>query len=154
MAVESSLLSCRSQFSLPALLSITVSDMLADGDDANLCSQTHEVCFCLFCCTMLVNCECVHPKLALLCQALSHGQRARRRSGVRRPALASDIVHDRVAESLHDRTVDRLRAGSTPRECRLWLKASDSKSQDQAERIARKASAASGLRVRAVPIVL
>lgn len=88
--------------------------------------------------------------LHFFCQALSHGQRARRRAGVRRPDLASGVVHERAAVSLHDRIVDRLRAGSTPSECRLWLKANESKSQDQAERIVRKASAASGMRVCAV----
>ena len=134
------------------LISSTVSDMLADGGDADLCSQPQEVCFFLSRCTMLVNCECVCPKLALLCQALSHGQVARRRSGVRRPDLASGVGHERAAMSLHDRVVDRLRTGSTPRECRLWLKANESKSQDQAERIVRKASAAAGLRVCGVPI--
>jgi len=128
--------------------------MLADGGDADLCSQTQEVCFFLFRCTMPLTCISVFPQLAFLCQALSHGQGARRRAGVRRPDLASGVVHKRAAVSLHDRIVDRLRAGSTPSECRLWLKSNESKSQDQAERIVRKASAASGMGVCAVSIAV
>ena len=128
--------------------------MLADGGDADLCSQTQEVCFFLFRCTMLLNCVCMFHSLRFFCQALPHGQGARRRAGVRRPDLASGVVHKRAAVSLHDRIVDRLRAGSTPSECRLWLKSNESKSQDQAERIVRKASAASGMGVCAVSIAV
>ena len=49
-----------------------------------------------------------------------------------------------AAESLHDRVAERLRAGATPKFCRTRLKDQESKSQDQAYRIARKAVAASG----------
>ena len=69
------------------------------------------------------------------------------------PDTTSKVVCHSVAVSLCDRVVDRLRAGSTPKECRSWLRADESKSQDQAERIVRKALALSGLRAGAVPII-
>ena len=49
-----------------------------------------------------------------------------------------------AAESLHDRVVERLRGGATPKFCRAWLKDYESKSYDQAKRIVRKAVCASG----------
>ncbi len=87
-----------------------------------------------------------HPRMRL----------KRRRSGALTPVPASGIATEPVAVSLHERIVDRLRAGSTPKDCRLWLKANESKSQDQAERIVRKAMAlsASGLSACKVPQVL
>ena len=72
----------------------------------------------------------------------------RRRLGALPPVLASGVAPEPVAVPLCERIVDRLRAGSTPKDCRLWLKANEFKSQDQAERIVRKAIkalAASGL---------
>ncbi len=77
----------------------------------------------------------------------------RRRSGAPPPVLASGVAPEPVAVSLCDRIVDRLHAGSTPKGCRLWVKNNESKSQDQAERIVRKAKAlaASGLGAHEVP---
>ena len=59
------------------------------------------------------------------------------------------MVLEGVGASLHDQVVERLRAGSKPKECRSWLKAHESKSQDQAERIVRNALAAAELGVHA-----
>ena len=43
-------------------------------------------------------------------------------------------------ESLHDRVVDFLRGGLTPKACRRWLQRDKSHSQDQASSVVRKAS--------------
>lgn len=75
------------------------------------------------------------------------------RPGALPPVPTSGVALEPIALSLCERIVDRLRAGSTPKDCRLWLKSNESKTQDQAERIVRKAKAlaASGLGVREVP---
>ena len=98
------------------------------------------------------QCHCAIVPLCI-CQAPPRGQRKRLRSDVRMPDTTSKVVCHSVAVSLRDRVVDRLRAGSTPKECRSWLRADESKSQDQAERIVRKALALSGLRAGAVPFI-
>lgn len=64
------------------------------------------------------------------------------------------MVLEGVDASLHDQVVERLRAGSKPKECRSWLKANESKSQRQAERIVRNALAATELGVHAVPFLM
>ena len=88
-----------------------------------------------------------------MCQAPPRAPRKRLRSDVRMPDTTSNVVCKSVAVSLRNRVVDLLRAGSTPKECRSWLRANEAKSQDQAERIVRKASALFGLRAGAVPII-
>ena len=57
------------------------------------------------------------------------------------PAITSSLRASGHPESLHNRVVDLLRGGLTPKACRLWLKRDNSHSGDQASSVVRKASA-------------
>jgi len=127
--------------------------MLAGSGDGELCSQIPQVCLLVVQTAMLMNCERISCKIAFVCQAHPRMRLKRHRTGALPPVSASGVAREPVAVALCERIVDRLRAGSTPKDCRLWLKANESKSQDQAERIVRKAKAlaASELGARGVP---
>ena len=127
--------------------------MLAGSGDGELCAHMPQVCLLVAQIAMLMNCGRISCKIAFFCQARPRTRLRRHRTGALPPVSASGVALEPVAAFLCERTVDRLRAGSTPKDCRLWLKASESKSHDQAERIARKAKAlaASELGAREVP---
>ena len=115
--------------------------MLAGSGDGELCSHVPQVCLLVVQIAMLMNCGCVSCKIAFVCQAHPRKRLKQHRSGALPPVSVSGVAPERVAVSLCERIVDRLRAGSTPKDCRVWLKANESKSQDQAERIVRQAMA-------------
>ena len=56
------------------------------------------------------------------------------------PASTSSPLASEHPDSLHNRVVDLLRGGLTPKACRLWLQREKSTSRDQASRVVVKAS--------------